>query len=112
MEPKPMMKIKQVQTVWTPKWKGFRPPKWFIFRWAYKIDINSTVCDYDTDEVIAECTIHQSGVTNKNGRVYPSSIFMKQVSHGNAEQVQIGVVNNFYNKEALKNAEISERSSK
>lgn len=41
MEPKPMMKIKQVQTVWTPKWKGFRPPKWFIFRWAYKIDINS-----------------------------------------------------------------------
>lgn len=92
------MVIKQVQEKWIPKWNRFKPPKWFIFRWAYRIDINASV--YDDNKFAAECTIHQFNVKNKNGRTYPSSIVMEQVSHSdNAKQVQIGVVNNYYEKE-------------
>lgn len=97
MGKKPVMKIKQVQEVWTPKWKWFNPPKWFIFKWAFKIDINSTICDYESDQVVAECTIQKCNVKNKNGRTYPSKLVMEQISHSNnASQVQIGIVRNFY----------------
>lgn len=94
----PVMRVKQIQEKWKPRWKWFRPPHWFIFRWAYQIDINANVYKMD-ENVEVNVTIQQFGVKNKNGRIYSADVVMKQVSHGPANQVQIGIVNNYINNE-------------
>lgn len=91
----PTMKIKQINEKWRPRWGWFKPPKWFIFRWAYSIEQIATFLDSESNTEM-QASIGFINAMNRNKRTYPADILMKQVSKGSAEQVQIGVVNNFY----------------